>query len=114
MINLQIEKNWVRGLVTGYWYFVWSGHWVQQFDGQKVWAENDLYEYNGNRFFTPAKTVKSELAEWLDENVKPRNWRGETITTLNRPSILRPVMFNGLYFKRKRDVILFKLAWQGR
>lgn len=107
-MKITVTTSWKSFFLTGCRYEV-TGTTVR--NGLEVDAIYDFSNYNSVRRL-PISFIRKPIREWLEESVNYMDWHEV------RPE---PYIFNidkqkvigtqRLLFKRKRDVVLFKLVW---
>lgn len=104
-MKLVIEDSWVSLLLTGCRYRVRSVEGFSEFDGQHCWRENGLYDQHLDEKWNHRCHLKPEIRSWLS-HLPYMSWKSEF------PSYKGDLGMS-LWFRRKRDVVMFKLAWGG-
>lgn len=95
---MEVRHSWWHGLIHGYGFRVTSLHYSSHFDGQICTTDNLLYEFEESGFYAPDYQIKDTILDWLiDSGIA---WKAE-----------RRGVKSGIWFRRKQDVILFKLVW---
>lgn len=104
-MKLVIENSWINLLLTGYRYRVKSVEEFIRFDGQRCWRKNGLYNQLLDERWNHRCHLRSEIRSWLS-HLPYMSWKTEF------PSYQGDISM-GLRFRRKSDVVMFKLAWGG-
>jgi hypothetical protein len=107
-VKLHIEEYslWAR-VWTGYRFRVTSFTEEVAWDGQSVTIANELLDGRPVRLHHSLNPLNPEIREWLETSIPYSKWN------LEQPEYLGDKLI-GLLFKRKQDVVMFKLAWGGR
>jgi len=93
---IQIKHSWWRGLL-GWPYLVTHLDYMSYSDGQICHTENHLFEMEEG-VWAVAWQIREPILNWLLEtNIA---WKAEQKGSQS-----------GIWFRRKQDVILFKLTW---